>query len=734
MQIRVRDEASRGIRPFRVRSAPPISTTQAQLLGELAELAGVQAVGYATINELRSLSTERDPRVLSECLLNLARREEQRQDLNFAGLLYSAVIRLNASEDFVRRANAALRVLQGEGSFGARFENLSRQFVQQATDPSLLVGMGVAGAVFQATRFAVLSRLLSSPSTGCLTRGMSAQALAWGVGFGLEFPAFTFAVRGMNQVLGRPQDWSLGAVGSDLARAGITLAALKITGLAGHTAIRRVAASGSNPVARLSQAAIPQLSMFTGIVGAHAAEVGLGLRPATDMGTTLIDSAATLLQFNVSGRILGRLLSQNQLRAEQLARLDSGSSEGRRRMLPILAFEPLVETGSRVGEHPAKAGILQMSSEIGNGGAGSGEGPRRTLPRGSDSKPWEQLPLGTEEQYFRFRKAIGRIEGDLQEAFTHENGEFLWVHPAYRQVGELHYLVDRVESSVTPSYRTEEFLEANRQIRAELRGLLDILDPLRRLPVPSYSTPAVSKFLSKLYTCPNAFVGFLLSGDISGPRTMIETLRLARESLKTTLPPGFEPATTNPSELIDSRPWWDPLTAHASPHYEFPETGSLDFLEIPGNHRRVLLAGDVPSVRASLSKTHRVEIHSPDIETYYHLMGEAQRTGNLSNIRNRRQLVRPGSEAVDYLEIYDHFGAEAGIEFLAQDLLGNLKVGGIGYFVSHNRQTMERIVDQLTHHGIADILSGGLQSVLPVKSRRPDAAASNYIFIRKLAR
>jgi len=169
----------------------------------------------------------------------------------------------------------------------------------------MLGSMALGSAVFQTTRLAVLSRLASSPAASFLTRGLGAQALAWGAGLALEIPAFSFSARGLHQTLGVSQDWSQSAITRDLLSNGLTLFLLKGFGAAGTSAIRRIETrSAEISLLRLSRLALPQAAAFTGILASQVLETRLGLRPRRDAGNVLVDSLATLLQFHVGGRLL----------------------------------------------------------------------------------------------------------------------------------------------------------------------------------------------------------------------------------------------------------------------------------------------------------------------------------------------------------------------------------------------------------------------------------------------
>ncbi len=262
--------------------------------------------------ELLSLSREGDPELRAEGLLGLARRLEAAGCLESAVELYAVAVQEadavgavpSLTEDKRERplrirAQEGLDAILGRGAAGPRAEFLLRNLAQQASDPTMLFAMGTAGAVFRMTRLATLSRLAATHRPGILTQVIGAGRLASLTGFALEAPAFTLAARWGNEVLGRSQDWNGRALGRDVASSYLVLGGLKLAGWASQAAYRRMAEPEGSPLQLLFQ----QGGMLTGILLGHSLEEQLGLRLHHDGATTLTDSLALLLQFNVAGRL-----------------------------------------------------------------------------------------------------------------------------------------------------------------------------------------------------------------------------------------------------------------------------------------------------------------------------------------------------------------------------------------------------------------------------------------------
>ncbi|HEX5034307.1 MAG TPA: hypothetical protein VFW62_07505, partial [bacterium] len=282
--------------------------------------------------ELESLSRERDPELFYEGLLSFASRQEGRDRFDLAGQIYGA---LGGSEPpyaaVAERARRRLDAILGRGAIGPRVEHLARGFFREAASPSTLIGMAGAQAVFGIARTAFLSRLLASPSSGFLTRGFGARALASSAAFALEAPSFVGFVRGANLAMGVEQDWSRQALSRELAGSFLTLGALKLGGAAGTSFHRRMLGPQA---AGISQTLFHQASMLGGILLGHGLETRLGIRDSVDGATSLTDALTLLLQFHVSGRLLNSALGPRWA-AQQ-------------RELQIL--------GERLGERPRQGG------------------------------------------------------------------------------------------------------------------------------------------------------------------------------------------------------------------------------------------------------------------------------------------------------------------------------------------------------------------------------------------
>lgn len=359
-----------------------------------------QRLGATALAELASLGREGDPELFSENLLALARRLEVAGRLDAAVGLYAELAGRTQASPVQARAQGALDAVLGRGAAGPRAEFLLRRLAHEATEPSALIAMTAAGTVFRLTRLASLGRLAASPHANFLTRGLGARAVSGLAAFTLEAPAFTLGGRLAGAALGRNQDWSAGALGRDLASSYLVLGGLRLTGWASGAAYRGVAGPAGTLRERPLQMLFQQGGMLTGIMLGHALETRLGLRPQMAGATTLIDSLAMLVQFNVAGRLSHHAFGPRvaawerglEAQTELLARENLGFRGPRRGGISAGALPALAAAGPglpELGRRPVEdllRGLQVHMSKMEDGGQG-GRGPENGGTRRGEVVP-----------------------------------------------------------------------------------------------------------------------------------------------------------------------------------------------------------------------------------------------------------------------------------------------------------------------------------------------------------
>ncbi|MCC6273263.1 MAG: hypothetical protein IT572_07320 [Deltaproteobacteria bacterium] len=388
----------------------------------------------AAREELRALARETDPDLFLQGLLACAARREAAGDLELAAELYSAVEQHAAAAGALRegplrnRAQGALDAIVGRGAAGPRAEFLLRRFAEQASDPAALFAMGAAGAVFRLTRVATLGRLAVSPGANLFTRGFGARATASLAGFALEAPAFTLAGRAANAALGREQDWSGGVLARDFASSYLVLGGLKLAGWLSGSLYRGLAGPAGAVRERPLQILFQQGGMLGGIVLGHSLEERFGLRFPVEGATTLVDSLAMLLQFNVAGNLTRQAFGPRfaawerglDLRAETVASLLPPRLSGPGFGAPEFAWAgPTPDSTSRrpaAGIVPPHAAAMVMHGEgLGGGEASPVRLPRMGIRRPLDNPSTERLNRQEAERQLRALVPRGFVEAaDLQ--------------------------------------------------------------------------------------------------------------------------------------------------------------------------------------------------------------------------------------------------------------------------------------------------------------------------------
>lgn len=286
------------------------------------------------IEEIASIGEEEDPELFYSALLSIGQRALRDGDATLSMAIFQGLA--EGPEEFRSQIPSSVRARalqeydasRGRGAVGGRFEYLARHFSREASDPGMLLGMGIAGTVFSSVRLGVLSRLASRPALWW-TRGIGAGVVASASAFPAEILAFWGSNRLYNQ-LARPETlrWDLASIGQEFASLGITLGFLKLFGAASGHLFDRVhgihpatgAAARLPAITRFSRVLFQQLGTFGGIATGHYAEMRLGLRPRVNGDTFWTDCWVTLLQFHVGGRLSHELMGpRHAARMQEMA-------------------------------------------------------------------------------------------------------------------------------------------------------------------------------------------------------------------------------------------------------------------------------------------------------------------------------------------------------------------------------------------------------------------------------
>lgn len=253
--------------------------------------------------ELRSLDSESDPELYFRGLLDLGRRLTQRDDAPAALQVFQFILAKaeRSAPDLAKQAQGEIDAIEGRGALGKRAEFLSQRLFREAANPSALLGMAGAQAVFSLARTTLLFRLAAAPSS-LVSRGFGARALASTGAFAAEAPSFVAFTRAANAALGEKHGER--SLAQEMGGSFLSLGALKLAGWAGSSLLPRHEFAA-------------QASMFGGILLGHRLEELAQLRPVSDGATALLDSFATLFQFNLAGKILRGATGEGWMRFPQ---------------------------------------------------------------------------------------------------------------------------------------------------------------------------------------------------------------------------------------------------------------------------------------------------------------------------------------------------------------------------------------------------------------------------------
>ena len=550
-------------------------------------------------DEMDNLRRESDAGLQAEGLLSLGLRQESAGRADLAAEIYATVAGTGGDGPLRRRAEERLAVLQGRGPLGARAELLGRHFAQQASDPALLAGMAVGGAVFQSLRLATLSRLAAAPTASLFTRGLGARALSWGAGFAFEVPAFALATRGFHTLLGRELDWSREALGRELLSAGITLFLLKSSG-AGATALtRRFARSegSASALTRFSVAALPQAAAFTGVLGAHALEAHLGLRPGGDAANAVVESLATLLQFHVGGRLLHRATGGSyERRLEAIGR----HLESSRLLAPRPPAAPglLPAAGTLRPALAGETGLLPNTVFMSNNSNASPSNRPPAFHEGIEPSGGGKI-VAHPAQLRDLKADLDRLEVTLYAVFRAETGTRGWETGARDTAREVQAIVEELQHRIGQEPSRAELLPYLAELGLEYRTIQHLVDRaiLAGRELPPSDALDIHRFFTYYYRSTNNLINFIdHTALIQQP---LENARRARSWLQR----GLE--GEHSAEIEDA------IIHPDSPYTRLPD-GSYNLLR-PGLHVAIIGDENAPRTFQLAEMGHRVTHLSDDL-------------------------------------------------------------------------------------------------------------------------
>ncbi len=334
--------------------------------------------------------------------MNVATRKELRGNLAFATEAYAWLVE-HGTGTAREKAEERLRLLEGQGSFGRRAEDLLRGFAKEASDPAMLLAMGVGGGVYKATKLATMSRLAGS--SGYWGQGVGMKLAGSVAGYALEAPVFTAVGR-----WGRGEKLLGPGVKEELLSSYLVLGAMKTVGGVSRGLSRELGSPRLEKVAG-------DVGLYGGILLGHKLETVAGLREWHSGGREWVDGLAMFFQLKASGRILNHLGGERyrgmerelEYRSEHLANWggihraanggdypnrmprigrvsdprESAANEGRYEsseagLMPMAVGAEVFEVGERVKLHPAPSPeVLENSLRVFNmaeGGESSGPG------------------------------------------------------------------------------------------------------------------------------------------------------------------------------------------------------------------------------------------------------------------------------------------------------------------------------------------------------------------------
>ncbi|MDX1386440.1 MAG: hypothetical protein R3257_02545, partial [bacterium] len=342
-------------------------------------------------------------------LLSLADESTRRGDTPLAVSIYQSLSAEHPERSPILRANAQDKFSLLTGHGGPLAQNLEYQagrFLQEATHPSMVLGMAAGATAFNASRSLILPRLMRSPLPLFSQVPFATRTLASSVALVPEVAAFWGTSKWVHQVM--HPEMGLGDLRSnahEIAGLTMTLGFLKSFGFAFGRMGAWAKQSGSTPI--LTHPGFWQQSgMLGGIMAAHGTEISLGWRAPTDFSSFFTDALITLTHFNAGGALSHGLFPGVYRLNGQIQR---NMAHQERQQLERVRQIPLKE---KLGEFVQATAGMRLQEATATGlqinFSKSGDGPKSWDTHASEVT-YGQIRFDT------FRERVGRDHPELRK-------------------------------------------------------------------------------------------------------------------------------------------------------------------------------------------------------------------------------------------------------------------------------------------------------------------------------
>ncbi len=239
-----------------------------------------------SLDPLLEISSSRKPRQFYRQLLNLGHEAMQEGDTVLAGAIFQGLategISENVPDEIQRKAQGKLSVLAGEGSFTDQFEFQAPRIIREGISLPTAFGFGVGIWVSARMRLATLNFLRPLAASSFLARGYGAGLTASTFSLAAEIPAVYGAQHLAHRML-HPEmplgDFS--AAKGEMATLGRMLLAARLGMGVSRGLFNKIhgihpmsnAVARGHALTRISQPALQQLGLVSGLYGFHGYEV-----------------------------------------------------------------------------------------------------------------------------------------------------------------------------------------------------------------------------------------------------------------------------------------------------------------------------------------------------------------------------------------------------------------------------------------------------------------------------
>ncbi len=266
------------------------------------------------LERLISYSQESQPRWLRERLFAFGMEQLKEGKQENAAVVLNFTNSPETAESLRKKSQSGLNLIHGYGAWGDQAEHFTTRFFPNSLGPQLVLPMTIAALFGRKVGVYALEKIALQQGfakwlPAFFTGPVSGRFLAGGISLAAESPAFIAANLGIRKWSGESLPTHFHQLVKESISFTSNLGVLKMMNYGGnqlflsiHQFNRLGIPTKLTQWQRVTQAAIPQASMFVGMAATHKLEQIVQFRPEVSTLTTLLGTANSLVALGLGGK------------------------------------------------------------------------------------------------------------------------------------------------------------------------------------------------------------------------------------------------------------------------------------------------------------------------------------------------------------------------------------------------------------------------------------------------